>query len=303
MDKQLMDDLEQVGGSLIASNLRGCDEILIEQPEFSARIALWGGHLVSFIPKSGIDILFQSANAGGDSRFDGQHLGVPVCWPWFAEHDSQEDYPLHGLVRYLRWQLVGVDRYKNGDIKIILKLNSSQHPIIEDMWPQAFELRLVFRLGDGFRIDFFAANLSEQVMTIGEALHTYFYVGDTNEASIEGLDNKLYIDKLDDNKHHTQAGHVSPCIDFDRVYQHSGEAICLVDPVLKRKISLSTEGSANAVLWNPGVDGAKHYSNLEVEDYKHFVCIETANALENTYELEPGEIHQLRMKVTVEENC
>lgn len=299
-----MDDLEKVGGSLIASNLRGCDEILIEQPEFSARIALWGGHLVSFVPSSGTDILFQSNHAGGDSRFDGQHIGVPVCWPWFAEHETQEDYPIHGLVRYLRWQLAGVDRYKNGDVKIILKLNSSQHPIIEDMWPQAFELRLVFRLGDGFRIDFFAANLSEQPMLIGEALHTYFYVADTQQAYIEGLDGCTYIDKLDENRKHQQVGNVTPCVDFDRVYlakkADSDAQTCLVDPVLKRKISLSTEGSANAVLWNPGKEGAESYNDMENEEYKHFVCIETANALENTYELAAGEIHQLRMVVKVD---
>ncbi|TBR40944.1 D-hexose-6-phosphate mutarotase [Marinomonas agarivorans] len=299
MDKQLMDDLEQVGGSLIASNLRGCDEILIEQPQFSARIALWGGHLVSFVPTAGTDILFQSEHVG-ESRFDAQHMGVPVCWPWFAEHGTQEDYPIHGLVRYLRWQLADVDRYKNGDVKIILKLNSNQHPIIEDMCPQAFELRLVFRLGDGFRIDFFAANLSDQPMLIGEALHTYFYVADSNQSYIEGLNNTIYIDKLANNEKRPQVGPVTPCVDFDRVYFGPKEGVTLVDPVLKRKVHLTTEGSANTVLWNPGVEGAKSYSDMHDEEYKHFVCIETANALDNTYELAAGEIHQLRMMVKVE---
>jgi len=300
MNKQLMDDLEEVGGTLTASNLRGCDEVLIEQPDFSARIALWGGHLVSFIPKSGVDVLFQSSNAGGNGRFDGQHMGVPVCWPWFAGNKSQEDYPSHGLVRYLRWTLAEVSRYKDGDIKIILKLNSDKHPLIEDMWPQAFELSLVFRLGDGFRVDFFAANLSDEAMEISEALHTYFHVGNSEQIRIEGLDGLSYIDKFADNIKDEQEGDVDPCTNIDRVYINPLNKICLFDPVLKRKILVSTKGNSNIVLWNPGMERAKARTDMGDLEYKNFVCIEPANALDNSYQLQPGEIHQLRMEVKIE---
>lgn len=298
MKKQLMDDLEQVGGTLTASNLRGCDEILIEQPEFTARIALWGGHLVSFIQASGEDVLFQSSNLGKEGRFGGQHMGVPVCWPWFAKH-AKSDYPSHGVARYLRWRLDEASRYKDGDVKIVLKLASHKHPIIEDMWPHAFELSLVFRLGDGFRIDLFAANLSEEEVEVTEAFHSYFLVGDSQQVKVEGLDGLTYVDKLADDANVAQQGDVTPCVAMDRVYE-TQQKTYLVDPVLKRKLQISTKGCENIVLWNPGQEKAKDRADMEDDEYQKFVCVEPANALTNRYTIQPGEVHQMRMKVKVE---
>ncbi len=73
MDAQLMRELEELGGEILPNSLRECDEIIIDQPSFSARIALWGGHLRVFVPAGQPDLLFQSANEGAQTR-----LGVAI---------------------------------------------------------------------------------------------------------------------------------------------------------------------------------------------------------------------------------
>ena len=296
MDKQLMEDLEMIGGILTPTSLRGCDEILIEQPGFSAKIALWGGHLVSFKPESEPDLLFQTENTVGDSRFSKIHMGIPVCWPWFGAHEKNSDLPAHGLARYFRWELAEAGHFKNGDVKIQLKLASEQHPLIEDMWADAFELRLVFRLGDGFEVNFSAANLSDNKVLISEALHTYFKVGNSEEASVEGLSGVDYHDKFKGLKA-TQSGDIQPCVELDRVYIDAPESCTVIDPVLGRKLIICHEGAASTVVWNPGAEKAKARVDLNDPEYLDFVCVESANALSNAYSLDPGSIHQIKLKV------
>ena len=144
MNSQLIEELDALGGEILPANLRDCDEIVLNQPGFTARIALWGGHLVSFKPSGQEDWLFQSENPGGQSRFGRRHFGVPVCWPWFGANYVHDDYPAHGLARYFRWDFIEAGRFKNGDVKIVIRLASEDHPLIEEMWPHAFELRQVF---------------------------------------------------------------------------------------------------------------------------------------------------------------
>lgn len=300
MDAQLMRELEELGGEIRPNSLRECDEIIIDQPSYSARIALWGGHLVSFVPTGQADLLFQSDNEGAQTRFGRRHFGVPVCWPWFGANSEDDDLPSHGLARYFRWQLVEVGRFKNGDAKIVIRLASEDHPLIEEMWPQAFELRQVFRLGDGFSINFSAANLSDKAMSISEALHTYFHIGDNQTAEVHGLDGVTYVDKFDESKEKVQKGMVTPCEELDRVYLDAPDQVELVDPSLGRKLLIESEGARSKVLWNPGEALAKLRNDMEEEDFRHFVCVETANALSNAYKIPAGDMHQLRFTVHVE---
>lgn len=298
MNSRLIQELEELGGEIRPASLKKCDEIIIEQPGFSAIIALWGGHLASFIPAGQEDLLFQSNNLGGEGRFDRRHFGVPVCWPWFGANDVQTDYPAHGLARYFRWEFIEAGRFKNGDVKIVIRLASENHPLIEEMWPQAFELRQVFRLSSkGFRINFSAANLSDQPMPISEALHTYFNVSDNQTAEVHGLENVTYIDKFDNSRHVLQEGKVSPCDHMDRVYVSAPEKCEIHDEGFQRKIVISTEGGQSKVLWNPGQALAKLRTDMENDDYRCFVCVEAANVHSDAYTIPAGGIHQLRLKV------
>ncbi|WP_394181639.1 D-hexose-6-phosphate mutarotase [Marinomonas posidonica] len=298
MNGQLMKELEELGGEIRPASLKKCDEIIIDQPGFSAVIALWGGHLVSFTPSGQPDLLFQSENKGGEGRFGRRHFGVPVCWPWFGANEEKEDFPAHGLARYFRWEFIEAGRFKNGDVKIVIRLASEDHPLIEEMWPYVFELRQVFRFSSkGFRINFTAANLSDQPMPVSEALHTYFHVADNKAAQVHGLDQVTYIDKFDEGREYQQQGVVTPCNHMDRVYVSSPEECEIHDPDLQRRLIIQTEGSGSTILWNPGGKLAKKRADMDKEDYRRFVCVEAGNALSDAYVIAPGDIHQLKLKV------
>lgn len=298
MDSQLISKLEAVGGELFAASFKGCDEIVIDQPGFTAKISLWGGHLTSFVQNSSEDLLFQSSNDGSDSRFGRKHFGVPICWPWFGANTDFTDLPAHGLARYFRWELEEIGRFKNGDVKVVIKLESDKHPLIEDMWPQAFELKQVFRLGDGFQVNFSAANLSNESIQVSEAFHTYFHVGDSTLSEVKGLDGLEYIDKFMGGDQHQQQGKISPCTFLDRIYLDAPSVTYLDDPVFNRRISITTEGTSCVVVWNPGEELSRERSDLLDEDYRSFVCVESANALAKMHTVGPREIYHLKMKVT-----
>ncbi|ADZ92861.1 D-hexose-6-phosphate mutarotase [Marinomonas mediterranea] len=300
MNGQLIKELEEVGGEILPSNIRDCDEIVINQPSFTARIALWGGHLVSFTPTGQEDWLFQSENEGADNRFGRRHFGVPVCWPWFGAHDSESDYPSHGLARYFRWKLIEVGRFKNGDIKVVLRLRSEDHPLVEEMWQQPFELKLTFRLGEGFSVSLNAENMSDKPFTVSEAFHTYFRVSNNQKTLISGLGGVSYIDKIDNSGTKVQDGVVTPCDSMDRVYLNAPKLTEIHDKKLKRKFIVESKGSHSTVLWNPGEALAKMRTDIEDHEYKSFVCVETANALANSYVLEPGDSHKLKLSVSCE---
>ncbi|MGO2356060.1 MAG: D-hexose-6-phosphate mutarotase [Marinomonas foliarum] len=298
MNGRLIQELEELGGEIRPSSFRKCDQIIIEQPGFSASIALWGGHLESFIPAGQEDLLFQSVNQGGEGRFGRRHFGVPVCWPWFGANYVHDDYPAHGVARYFRWEFIEAGRFKNGDVKIVIRLASENHPLVEEMWPYAFELRQVFRFSNkGFRINFSAANLSDKAMPVSEALHTYFNISDNQTAEVHGLEQVTYVDKFDNGSRHLQQGAVTPCDHMDRVYVSAPDVCEIHDPGLQRKLVISTEGSNSTVLWNPGAELARQRVDMEDEDYRRFVCVEAANALTDEYDIPPGGIHQLKLKV------
>lgn len=299
MDSQLISELEAIGGELLASSFKGCDEIVIDQLGFTAKISLWGGHLSSFIQNGCEDLLFQSSNDGSGTRFGRKHFGVPVCWPWFGANLKHSDLQAHGIARYFRWELAEVGRFKNGDIKIVIQLESEHHPLIEDMWPQAFELRQTFRLGDGFQVNFSAANLSYEPIQVSEAFHTYFYVGDSESSVLKGLEHVEYEDKFVGGRH-KQEGDITPCTYLDRVYVNAPSVTYLEDPVFNRRITIETEGTSSVVAWNPGAALAKERNDMENTEYRSFVCVESANALDNAHEVGPREIYHLKMTVKAE---
>ena len=69
--------------------------------------------------------------------------------------------------------------------------------------------------------------------------------------------------------------------------------------MLRRRIGLATSGSRSLVVWNPGEQGIAAISDAPADDWRHFVCLEAANAGEDVIELAPGEMYTLRQTVSV----
>jgi glucose-6-phosphate 1-epimerase len=75
----------------------------------------------------------------------------------------------------------------------------------------------------------------------------------------------------------------------------------LVDPILKRRISIGKENSLNTVVWNPWQELARDMADLGDDEWQHFVCIEAANIRAAAVTLQPDERHTTTVNIRVAE--
>jgi glucose-6-phosphate 1-epimerase len=94
----------------------------IDTPLAAAKICLYGGHVISWQPKTqAMPVLWISELA----RFQyGKAVcgGFPVCWPWFGKHPSNMKLPGHGYARIVNWDLVSIETLNTGEIIFSLSL-------------------------------------------------------------------------------------------------------------------------------------------------------------------------------------
>jgi glucose-6-phosphate 1-epimerase len=130
------------------------------------------------------------------------------------------------------------------------------------------------------------------------ALHTYLRVADIEKVRIAGLTGRPYIDKVDAMKRKVeQAKTLTIAGETDRVYQQSPDTCIVRDTSPGRETVVEKEGSQSTVVWNPWIDKAKRLKDLGDDEWRRFVCVETANVGEHAVTLAPGEAH--RMGVTL----
>lgn len=230
--------------------------------------------------------------------------GVPVCWPWFGDLRRNpetvqamyggETPPAHGLVRGRDWQLLGVE--ERGDtVHLEFDLPEAQGSLPD--WPHSVELRLKVTLGDTLQVTLSNRNLGPQPVTLSQALHTYFAVGDVRQVQVHGVEGLAYIETLADWEQRTQPGALTFAGETDRIYLDPPERLSIVDPRHDRRITLHTQGSRSAVIWNPWTERAKALPDMGDEAWQGMLCIETANAWHDVLTLAPGAHHSLSVTI------
>jgi glucose-6-phosphate 1-epimerase len=256
----------------------------------TGRMYLQGGHVTHFQPKDQEPVLWVS----DCSLFEpGKAIrgGIPICWPWFADHPSDDKKPAHGFVRTSPWEILGSGETDSQETFIRLGLSENEHTLA--IWPHSFNLELNALFGKRLSVSLFISNSGDRTFTCTGALHSYFYVGDSGRIRILGLEGKEYLDKVDGFSRKKQEGPVVMEKETDRIYlEASGE--CLIeDPVMHRAICIHKKGSNTTVVWNPGAEKSEKMSDMGKNAYHNMVCVETANAANDTITLAPGEIHRI----------
>ena len=79
----------------------------------------------------------------------------------------------------------------------------------------------------------------------------------------------------------------------------------LREELLKRRIHISKRGSHSTVVWNPWEKKAAGFADLGAAPatrggWRQFVCVESANARDNTLTLAPGQSHCLAVRYHTE---
>lgn len=269
----------------------------IDNPHASATLALQGGHLMTWTPKDAKPVVWLSPAA---KLAPGKSIrgGVPICWPWFGAHATDASFPAHGFSRTSLWQMLESTTLADGATQLTLELDPASMP--KQQWPDSTTVQCIITIGNTLQMELVTQNNGAEEISLSEALHTYFAVSDVREISIDGLDGCSYLDKVEDFAQKQQSGPITFSSEVDRVYLDT-QADCIIrDPGMSRLIHISKAGSDSTVVWNPWIEKSEQMGDLGDDGYLNMVCVESANAAQNTITLPAGEEHRLKVCYSVE---
>lgn len=264
----------------------------------SALISVYAGQVLSFRPAGEMDdLMFLSEKAYYQT---GKAIkgGAPVCWPWFGADPQGLGRPAHGFVRNRMWNVVATEITVSGAIRVILGLEDTPETI--EIWPQSFTLMLEITVGKSLNLELVTRNTGAQLFPVTQAFHTYFKVGDISQVSVSGLEDADYIDKVDNSALKKQIGSVVINEEVDRIYLGVRDELVINDIVLKRRIRIRSGGSKSAVVWNPWAKISAEMADLQDNDYRNLLCVETTNAATDVVEVSPGRESRLVANYSIE---
>jgi len=263
-----------------------------------ATISTYSGQVLSYRPKNQQqDLLFVSDQAYYE---DGKAIkgGIPVCWPWFGADPDDQGRPAHGFVRNRQWEVSSSEALADGSTKVVMSLVDTDET--RKIWPHPFRLDIEITVGDSLKIELVTHNNDDKSVTISQALHSYFHVGDISKVAVLGLDGTEYLDKVADPARKTQTGPVIIDGEVDRIYTGVTGELVIDDASLGRKIRITSSGCSTAVVWNPWIAIAASMGDLGDSDYRKMLCVETANAGPETVTIPAGGEYRLAAEYTIE---
>lgn len=258
----------------------------IKNKAASARISLFGGQLLSFIPRhDGRERLWLSSKAiwDGSKPIRG---GVPICWPWFGDHPDKQ-YSAHGYVRCRIWQLLESSESEHSTNLILAPLDSQGAGVDGQA-----SLLLNITIGIELSIKLITSNIGDHAFSYTCALHSYFKVQNIHNVNLTGLKGE-YADKPSGFKRFLTPHPYRFTEETDRIHLNAANKVCIVEETLETEVY--SDGHDSIVVWNPWQENSTQLADMENEDYKHMLCVETAVTKGIT--LEPGASHVLEQKI------
>ncbi len=285
---RLNTDFAIPGTLRFAAGRGGLAMIEVDNGLARALVSPYGGQVLSYRPAGAAeDLLFVSERAWFES---GQEIkgGVPICWPWFGVDPERRGRVIHGFARLRPWTLRATGTRPDGATRI--SLTSRDDPATRALWPHPFGLRVDITLGATLTVALTTGNPGDRPFTITQGLHSYFRVGDATRVRVLGLDRCTYTDKAAGagDALVVQDGPVTVAAEVNRIYQSVPPALTIEDPVLGRRIHLTSRHSATAVVWNPWVENARAMADLDDADYRRMLCVETVNTASEVIEVPAG---------------
>ncbi len=267
----------------------GLTKIVIKNEICQGEIYLHGAHVTHFQPSGQPPVLWMSEK----SLFEeGKPIrgGIPICFPWFGPLASDPNAPGHGYARLNEWELTTAKTESSGEVTVTLETNiDSFHLTYQVCFGKTLALSLTVSLHES----------SKGEVPFEEALHTYFAVSDILRISVEGLEGVGYIDKVDGAKIKEASGQLIRFTgECDRVYLDSDTDCVLRDT--DRSIRVRKANSHATVVWNPWVEKSARMADFGDDEWRHMVCVETANVGKHSITLAPGESHTLTARIEVE---
>jgi len=265
----------------------GFQYIEITNIHASAKIALQGAHVFAYQAHNKPKVLWLSSKSMME---EGKAIrgGIPICFPWFGKNNENMNLPQHGFARTSIWNVVQEEEKEDGSTLIRLQLTQTTQT--RKLWAYDFEVNLDVVVAENLSLRLNITNMDKKDFKISTALHAYFDISDIKNISIEGLLGQSYYDALT-QKMYMQDNDLSIQAEIDRVYQMSDNSITLHD--IDKKITIISRNSNSLVVWNPSVKKSNKMIDMADDGYKTMICLETANAREDSRIVGVGETHSL----------
>mmetsp|Transcript_21780 Transcript_21780/g.49573 ORF Transcript_21780/g.49573 Transcript_21780/m.49573 type:complete len:324 (+) Transcript_21780:40-1011(+) len=290
-----------------------------------AEVYEFGATLCSYV-RAGREVLF----CGDKALFTGKKAirgGVPLVFPQFGQPDK--NMAQHGFLRNAVWK---VDPCKScvrddGVAQVVLTLSDSSET--QKVWPAMFLAECTVSLGQswlssslkvknlGYVGDSPAAGLQPQML-----LHTYYAVQDISSVAVSSLKGTRYLDKAAADGEPDDAVEDREAVDFtrrvDRVFL-AGSGV-QSGPVAPLQLTVTGAGGGatigitchaqyhkssgefgttvaafkpDVVLWNPWIEIARDFADMNDEDYKVMLCVEPGLIGDNRPALAVGDSLEL----------
>ncbi len=277
------------GRAEIQEGRGGLPCVRVSSPSALGEMYLHGGHVTSWSPNCGRDLLFVSSQ----SEFkDGRAIrgGIPICFPWFGPKRDDKTAPSHGFVRTRTWELKAIDAT---GLDVTVSMFYEANADTKRLWDFDFRIEHEVRFGADLQCDLKVMNIGSEPLSFEAAQHTYFRVGNIHQVEITGLEGTKYLDKVAAGREMLQEEAITFSGETDRVYLNTLNAVTLLDPSIQLRCEVEKSGSRNTVVWNPWIEKARALADFADGEYMNMVCIETAAIGEGAVTLEPGEQHAM----------
>jgi len=249
-------------------------------------ISLYGAHITSFRPHKSMDLLWMSP----DSSFEvGKPIrgGIPVCFPWFGPHKTDEEKPQHGFARLMYWDVVSTSTNASGET--IVKLNICSSDETKVFWQYDFCAEMTIVIGKTLVETLKVTNNSDVPFDYTCALHSYFSLSAIESVSIEGLKDLTYFNQLTGENEIQKEEKLEITEALTRHYLNTESPVIIDDNAFRRRIKVDKKGSKVTTVWNPGAETSANIGDLPDDGYETFICVEATNAFGYPVHLNPGE--------------
>ena len=277
----------------------GLQFLSVENSHTTATIALQGAHVMHWQPKSATQpVLWLSSNA----RYtEGRSIrgGIPICWPWFGAHPTDSSYCPHGFARVIPWKVLQTSILANGATRLLLEMTHTE--VTKKQLSYDYRFVLAITIGETLRLEMMTTNLASHPFMIGEAFHTYFNISDIDHIQITGLENLVFSDKVAGYERNVQHGPIKFDGEFDRVYLNSRRDCVIHDAGYEHKIRVTKSCSHTTIIWTPWGEKASQMGDMgTVNEWRQMICLESANAMENSVTIYPNETHTMVTEYSLE---
>lgn len=274
--------------------------IEVNNSQATALISVYGGQVLAFRPHDAKhDLMFLSEKAyyRAGKAIKG---GAPICWPWFGADPEGLGRPAHGFVRNRLWSVLKTESHENGATKITLGVDSQT--VDSEIWSTPVKLLIEITIAETLTLTLTTENLNDEALTMSQAFHTYFAIGDIHQTTVLGLDGKEYLDKTSSPvETKTQQGDIIIQNETDRIYLDVPSHLIIDDQTWQRRIHLNSVGNKTAVVWNPWEAISTKMADLTDDAYQQFICVETTNAASDSITIPAKEKYSIAIEYRIEE--